>query len=154
MAVNARLEPTTDTVQKLARLSKADAMPELRAGMRTATSPIVAAVKRAARSLPSGRSRRNTPGGSLRNAVANSVTRRMKLSARTVVITIKAIPKGGKSNLSRCLEGEIPWDHPTFGHKPDVAQEPKPFFYKTIESIEPAVIAKVDAVVSEFERRL
>ena len=142
------------SIATLERLKHANLNPVLRKALTKATAPTQRLVRQAARALPSGRSRRNTPGGSLRNAIANSVTRKIKVSAKGIMILITVVPRGGKSNLGRALEGEIPWEHPTFGHDPKVEQKPEPFFYDTINHELPSIAAQIEAAMTEFERTL
>jgi len=141
-------------LRTLRKLQQANAKPALRKALLKATAPSQRLVRQAARALPSGRSRRNTPGGSLRNAIANSVTRKVKLTSRSMMILITVVPRGGKSNLGRVLEGEIPWEHPTFGHGPVVQQKPEPFFYETMEKQQPYIATEISLALSEFERSL
>lgn len=152
---NVRLELTEQSRRVLASMQKADALPDLRKALIEASEPMVPAVKRAARGLPSTRSRKNTPGTSLRNALANAVKRKIKLtSKRTPLVLITNIPQGAKSNLARAVEGEIPWEHPVFGHPPNVTQEPMPFFYRTLNKYAPFVETRVRAVLDQFERKI
>jgi hypothetical protein len=78
----------------------------------------------------------------------------MKFSGRSVMVVIKSVPSGGKSNLATVLEGSKPWVHPTYGHKPEVTQSPAPFFFGTIEKLEPAVNREIESVLEEFGRML
>lgn len=147
-------ELTAESDKTIEKLIKADLMKDLRTEMNTATEPLAPAAKTAARQLPSGRPRRKTPGGSLRNQVANAISRKIKISANSVLIVITGQNKGDKSNLSRVLEGEIPWEHPTFGHDPTVNQKPEPFFYRTLDAMMPEVAAKIEDVLKKLEQRL
>lgn len=156
-ATNAhRAELTAQSRITIAKMRAADAMPDLRREMKTATSPAVPAVKRTVRAIPSSHSRYNAAerGGSLRNAVANTVKQSFRFSARTVSAVIAQVPKGGKSNLGRVLEGEIPWNHPTYGHGPDVTQTPHPFFFRVIEAMLPEINQRIETVLEKFERKL
>jgi hypothetical protein len=139
----------------LAKLTRADAKPALRKALVKATTPTQRIVRQAARALPSKRSRRKTPGGSLRNAIANSVTRKIKISLKGIAVIITVVPRGGKSNLGKVFEGEIsPWRHPTFGHAPEVEQAPEPFFYRTINEQLPVVALEIERALDEFEKSL
>ena len=147
---------TTESRLKLARLKHAEVMPALRKTMRASTNPLVSAVRRAARDTPSTHSRYKSQerGGSLRSAVANTVTKKMKFNQRNVFVLIKQVPKGGKSNLGRVLEGSLPWAHPTYGHKPEVTQDSHPFFYNTIEKQLPRIEREMNTVLKELDRLL
>lgn len=150
-----RMELTAESERVIAKMIRADALPDLRKALVEASEPMVPAVKRAARGLPSTRSRRQTPGGSLRNQLANAVKRKIKLSTRrSPMVLITNVPQGAKSNLARAVEGEIPWEHPTFGHEPTVRQTPMPFFYSTLEKYAPFVEARVRKVLDDFEHQL
>jgi hypothetical protein len=145
---------TAQSVRTVQKLKGAKAYPALRKEMVAAGRPMVQAAKRAARRLPSKRSRRKTPGGSLRNAVASAITQKNKFSSKSVMVLIKEVPKGGKSNLATVLEGTKPWTHPTFGHGPEVDQESHPFFYKTLSEMEPEIGKALSRVLKKFERML
>jgi hypothetical protein len=136
------------------QLIAADAMPILRKQMREATDDLQPAVRNAARALPSQRNISTEKGGSLRAAVAASIKRVINLSARSMLVAITNVPHGGKSNLARVLEGEIKWEHPTFGHDPQVTQTPYPFFWEALAKYAPFVEAKMEAILTEFEREL
>jgi len=146
-------ELTAQSEATIRKLASADAMPILRREMRAATQPLAPAAKRAARNTPS---KRGTKRGvdSLRRAVANSITRKMRLSTKKVMVIIAGVPKGGKSNLGALLEGTKPWDHPTYGHKPDVHQEAHPFFEKAIDQHEADVSRDIARVLDKFESTL
>jgi len=148
----ATIQMTAQSQAIVKRLKGSDVMPDLRREMRAATQPLQPAARQAARRLPS--QRRRTKVDSLRTAIANAITRKLKLSQRQVLVAIVAIPKGGKSNLARALEGEIPWEHPTYGHDPIVTQEAHPFFKKTLDKYEPSVTRAIEGVLTKFERRL
>ena len=151
-----RVELTAQSQVAVSKLKHADAMPALRKKMREATSPLQPAVRSAARSLPSQFSRYKAKerGGSLRTAVANSIVRKMKFSKRRVSVIIAQVPKGGKSNLATVLDGEKEWNHPTYGHKPEVTQEPHPFFFRTIGKLEPSVNRRIESVLDDFGRSI
>jgi hypothetical protein len=145
----------TDQAKRVVeKMIVADAMPILRKNIRDATAPIQSAVRAEARALPSKWQITSVKGGSLRAAVAMSIKRIINLSTRSILVAITNSPSGGKSNLARVLEGTIPWEHPTFGHDPKVTQPPHPFFWRTIDKFAPAIEAKVQAVLTEFEREL
>ena len=152
----ARAELTAESRRTIAKLARSDAMPALRKKMRSATSPLQPAVRRAARQTPSTHSRYKAVerGGSLRSAISNTIQRKFKFSGKSVTVIIKQVPSGGKSNLANVLEGTLPWNHPTYGHKPEVTQDPHPFFFETIQKLEPAVNREVEKVLTEFERTL
>jgi hypothetical protein len=150
-----KMELTAESRAIIQRMKHADALPDLRKALIEASDPMVPAVKRAARGLPSVRSRYKTPNGSLRNALANAVKRKVKLTSKRVpLVLITNVPQGGKSNIARAVEGEIPWEHPTFGHNPTVSQEAMPFFYRTLEKYAPIVEQRVRKVLTEFAQKL
>jgi hypothetical protein len=152
----AKGELTPQSRAKLAQLRRLDGMPPLRKRMTIATSPLVAAIKDAVRHLPSSHSRYKTKerGGSLRNAVATTIQRKVRITQRTLLVIIKQVPKGGKSNLASVLEGTKPWIHPTYGHKPEVTQEPEPFFFDTIERTLPSLDREINRVLRDIDRQL
>ena len=151
---NIRAELTAEAKATIRKLKGANCMPEFRKEMGIATAPMVPAVRRAIRSIPSTRSRYKAEGGSLRNAVANSIQRKMKLTSRTVMVVIKSVPNGGKANLGSVLEGTTPWVHPTFGHAPIVDQKSYPEFFPTLNKMAFGVERNVKRVLDKFEREL
>lgn len=149
-----RVELTEQGKRAVAKMLEVDAMPELRKEMREATEEIQPALRAAVKETPSKQKLGTVKGGSLRAAVALSIKRVIKLGKRDVAVLIVWKPAGGKSNLGRVLEGEIPWKHPTFGHDPEVTQESHPFFFKTVEKFGPELDRKVTEVLSDIERKL
>lgn len=149
-------ELTAQSEATIRKLAHSDAMPILRREMRAATQPLVPAARQAARQTPSKRATKKARGGdvSLRRAVANSITRKMRLSGKVVQIAIIGVPKGGKANLGSVLEGIKPWDHPTYGHLPNVHQQSHPFFKKALEEHEPTVTRDIERVLDKFESTL
>lgn len=152
--ISMRSELTAQSKATIRKLKYSDAMPEFRKEMRSATAPMVSEAKKAIRGIPSSRTRYRTPGGSLRNAVANSIQRKMNLSTRKIMVVIKAVPSGGKSNLGSVLEGTIPWVHPTYGHAPEVHQESHPEFYPTLNKMALGIEKNVYNVLVRFEKSL
>lgn len=153
------IRPTAQTEQTLKRMQRFDCLPDLRRELVVATAPMVQAARMAARKIPSTRgSRRSIKKAgsySLRDAVASAVKRVIKLKPKEVVVGVLAVPHGGKSNLSRVVEGEIsPWKHPTFGHDPEVEQRAHPWFYDTLEAFSVGVTAHVESAIARFERKI
>jgi hypothetical protein len=138
--------------ENLERLGSKDIKPALRKALIAGTSPAVSEVRKAARNLESKSKKRTKE--SLRSQLAAAVQRKIGLSRRGVYVLIKSVPMGGLSNLARAIEGEIPLMHPTFGHKPDVTQSPKPYFYKTLEKIIPGVDIQVKKAFIKFEKEI
>jgi len=138
--------------RQLLKLSRAEIKPELRRALMTSTSGAVPAVRAKARSLPSKKRKRTKL--SLRSQIAMAIKRRIGATYRGVWVAIVSEPHGGLANLARCVEGEIPWVHPTFGHAPDVDQKPMPFFYDTLEKIIPGMEVAVRDALIRFERKV
>ena len=149
-----RVELTEQGRRTVAKMLAIDAMPELRREMREATDEIQPALRAAVKETPSKQKVATEKKGSLRGAVAMSMKRVIKLGKRDVTVLIVNKPHGGKSNLARVLEGEIPWKHPTYGHDPVVDQDSHPFFWKTVERFAPELDRKVTEVLSDIERKL
>jgi hypothetical protein len=152
----AALKPTARTRETIGKMKKFDCKAGLRRELAEDTSGMTAAVKTAARRIDSGRGKKSakaSPGGSLRAAVASTVRRTIKIAGKLVVVAIVAVPRGGKSNLVRAVEGDIPWKHPTYGHKPGVEQPPKPFFFKTLESFAPGISERVEATLNRYTEK-
>jgi len=83
-----------------------------------------------------------------------AIKRQVKVIRRNIFVAIVSKPSGGYANLARCLEGEIPWHHLTFGHLPEVDESPHPFFYATLEKLMPGVEVKVRQALIYFDRKL
>jgi hypothetical protein len=148
------VELTEQGRHAVAKMKAIDAMPELRREMRDATDMIQPALREAVKAIPSKVKVSSEKKGSLRAAVAMSMKRIIKLGVRDVVVLITYKPHGGKSNLGRVLEGEIPWKHPTYGHDPTVDQSSHPYFFQTVEKFGPELDAKVSKVLADIERKL
>jgi hypothetical protein len=130
----------------------ADLLPALKKQMRTATNGAVPKVRLAARHIPSHNKKRSK--GSLRSQLASAVSRRIYYDQRSISVVIASVPKGGLSNLARCVEGDIPWQHPFFGHPPEVQQNAKPYFYAALELLAPGFVKQVEKALDDFERML
>lgn len=154
MVDDVQLSLSEQSKRTLAKLVTAEATKDLRKELTGATAGIVPAVRQAARDLPSSRKRASRKNGSLRSAIAYAITRKIKVSTRKIMVVITSVPRGGKSNLARAVEGDIPWKHPVYGRQPDVTQEPHPFFYRTVQKFGPEVESRVRSVLVEFERKL
>lgn len=151
-----RLEMTAETKRALRKLQQLDIMPDLRRELRAVTQPMVTAVRRAVRAIPSSRTRRQAKdlGGSLRTAVAMAVKQKVKASGRQVVAAVVVNSKGGKANLARVLEGTIPWKHQTYGHEPEVTQESHPYFYGTLEPYGHDAYKRIEYLIDTIEKKL
>lgn len=147
------IELTAESKKIIQKMRNADIFPDVKKEMMKATAPAQTAVRRAARALPSSRKRKDVD--SLRNALAGAVQRRIKIGARTISAIIILVPRGGKSNIARAVEGVIPWEHSVFGNENrKVKQEPMPFFYKTLETLIPGITARIDRALADFEKKL
>lgn len=132
------------------RLKRADMAKDLRREIALATADAVPKVRSEIMSAPS-----QTEGTSkLRRAIAMAVKRRIVLGARRAFVAIEWRPRGGLSNLGRAFEGEIEWRHPTFGHDPESPQEGKAFFWATLAKVSAETAARVQLVISNFERKI
>jgi hypothetical protein len=147
------LKLSDEARRNINKLRTADLLPELRRQMSTATNGAVPVVRKAARSIPSHDTKKRTKL-SLRSQLASAVGRRIYLDGRRVTVAIVSAPRGGLSNLARCVEGEIPWQHPFFGHKPEVTQPPKPYFYPALEALGPEFGRKIEQVLDDFDRKM
>lgn len=147
-----KAELDAQSKRTLAKLSKADPMKPIRKNLMLATQPIVPAEKAAARTLPSKDKRTRD---SLRTALANAVTRKVRVSHASIAVIIGVLSKGGKANLARVVEGEIgPWQHPTYGHDPKVTQASHAWFYPTIQKMVRGVSNQIEKVLSDVEKQL
>jgi hypothetical protein len=143
---------TPESKASLRKLSRAELVPELRKALTASTNGAVPAVRSKVREMPSKKRKRTKK--SLRSQVAMAIKRKIGTSSRNVSVVILSQPHGGLANLARCVEGEIIWKHPTFGHPPTVVQTPYPFFYHTLDAIIPGTSVKVREALIRFERRI
>lgn len=147
------LKPTVETEKTLRKLVEADIRSDLRKRMMGATQPLVPAVKAAARhKVHAPGTRRNK--ASLSSQVANAVTRSITLAGGRILASIDLKAKGNLSNLARAVEGDIPWNHPTFGHDPQVSQPHRPFFYATLTALMPQVSREIEKIFGDLEKKL
>ena len=138
--------------RELARIGKGSVNKELRAALVESTSGAVPAVRAKIRSYPSQKGKRKRD--SLRSQIAMAIKRRIKATSRGSFVAIVSEPSGGLANLACAVEGEIPWQHPTFGHEPTVDQNPMPFFYETLEKIIPGIEFRVRQALIRFETKI
>lgn len=102
--------------------------------LRAAAKPMVPAVRRAIRQIPS--SRGYTADG-LRGRLSKAVKLEVKLTGKQAGVRIRVdgrkMPSHEKA-LQAYMEGlKKPWRHPVYGNKEVwVKQDPSPYFYKTV----------------------
>lgn len=148
-----RMELDRDSREILKRMKSVDMAKDLRKELVQATQGIVPAIRVSARNLPSSRKRVGAKAGSLRSAVAMAITRKIKVSTKRILIVVCQVPHGGKANLGRAVEGEIPWKHPVFGHDPEVTQTSHAFFYPPIHKFEALITIRVAKVFESYKKK-
>jgi hypothetical protein len=87
----------------------------------------------------------------LRDALANAVG--IQVSATGGEVAIRIFPgnlPASQRGLPFLMEGQSPWIHPTFGHRPIVTQPAHPFFDKTIERHIPRIDREMNKVYDDF----
>jgi hypothetical protein len=111
---------------------------ELRGRLRDVGRPLVAEVKSAWQSAPSGRGKVRRRGGSLRGNLARATRLEVRLTGKQAGVRVRTdgrrMPDGMKS-LPGYAEGvrRRPWRHPVYGNRDVwVTQQPFPRFYKTV----------------------
>ncbi|MFJ4551098.1 hypothetical protein ACIP4X_18035 [Streptomyces sp. NPDC088817] len=104
--------------------------------LREAAKPMVPAVRKAIREIPS--KRRYTASG-LRGRMSKAVKLEVRTSGKDAGVRIRVdgrkMPDKEKS-LQSYMEGVKPrWRHPVFGHDVWVQQPAKPYFFKTVDRL-------------------
>jgi len=126
---------------RIARELRAMNNPELKKRfsneLRQAAKPMVPAVKQAIRQIPS---KQGYTADGLRGRMARAVKLEVRTTGRDAGVRIRVdgrkMPSGDKS-LQAYMEGvKKPWRHPVYGNREVwVRQSPKPYFYRTVESM-------------------
>jgi hypothetical protein len=146
--------PSAEAKRALEKMALMEVTPEMKLALSAATAPAATALKMAARGLPSqGKYSR----GGLRSDLAKGVKRLIASARRSVTATFRVTGSGGAplANLGRAVEGEIPWTHPVFGNPgTEVTQQPKPFFYRTLNAIIPGLDRAFKMALEIYERKL
>lgn len=157
MVAGLELRTSKDLKRIAAELRRMD-NPELRKRfgkeLRQAAKPMVPAVRKAIREIPSKRA--YTAAG-LRGRMSKAV----KLEARTtgkdagvrIRVDGRKMPNREKS-LQSYMEGvKRPWRHPVFGNTEVwVRQEPKPYFFRTVEQLGRQTRQDVNKVIDQVAK--
>ena len=162
-AVQIHSDDLVDTARALRRASNGrELRKRLRKDITKEAKPVVAAVRKKVKTLPStGESkRRGRPG--LRNRTARATRLQAQMSGRYAGVTIRVDPRKmppGMHNLPAYLEGRAPfdrWRSPNFGRTADEwkQQPPHPYFYAIAERAEPSVKRAVAAGVESIRRQI
>lgn len=140
-----QVTPTPETRALLADMAATDLAPEVRAVLGGTTAPAVARIRARISTMPS-----STPhtGTSLRAALAKALTYVVRQTPRGIYIRVAIAMHGGKENLARAVEGEIPWKHPTYGREPEQHQDPYPFFNGPVEAATAAIDYKLRIAIN------
>jgi hypothetical protein len=136
----------------LEKLGRVEVMSDIRKALYAGTAEAVPAVRAKIRAMPSTKGRRTKT--SLRSQLAMAVGRKVKTTGKTCYVAIIQHPRGGYANLARAVEGEIPWQHPVYGYKPDVKEAPYPFFYDTLEKLYPQLEIEMDTALADIDRKM
>lgn len=122
---------------QLRRMDNPTIKQEFRRELRAAAKPMVPAVRQAIRDIPSNRPYRSD---GLRGRMSKAVKLEVKTTGRQAGVRIRVdgrkMPNHEKS-LQAYMEGvKRPWRHPVWGNREVwVRQDPKPYFYKTVEPL-------------------
>lgn len=153
MTTYVQMQPTAETLKRIAAMKRLDVMKPLRRELAQVTRQGQAEAKAAILSTPSKQT--YDRANSLRYALARAVRRSARVSAKTVSIRVWVKPTGGKANLGRLVEGSIPWQHPIFGIEgTSVNQESHPWFYETFTKIAARLSTQVRTAVDRALRSL
>lgn len=132
---------------------------QLRKELRRELAPMVADVKQAWRSAPSGRGSVRRRGGSLRGSLARATRGEVRTSGREAGVRVRTdgrrMPNQAKS-LPTLAEGtKRPWRHPVHGDRDVwVQQRPFPRFYRAVRPNEAAARREVERAVETVFRQI
>lgn len=145
------VKPTRTTKAKLRKLSYLDITPGMRKEMLKATAPAVPAVRARIRAIPSQHESTQSPG--LKESLLKAVKRKT-IRRKNIVQVMVHMSGSGLANLSRAVEGSIPWVHPTFEHEPIVEQPAQPFFHEPLNELQALVGARMKMVSIKIQKQV
>jgi hypothetical protein len=145
-------------VRNLKEVGEGQLALELKRGIRKAAKPMVPAVRRNIRNLPSKQGKSSRAGGSLRADLSKAVKLQIRTTRSQAGITIRVdgryMPEGMKS-LPAYMEGrKAPWRHPVYGNPVWATQPSHPYFYKIVPEMAAGVKKEIDAVATRIARKL
>lgn len=140
--------------RELRRMNDRELLKRFRKELRASAAPLVPAVRRSIRAIPS--KRRYTADG-LRGQMARATTLQVKTTGKQASVVIRVdgrkMPPGAKA-VQSYVEGVKPrWRHPVFGHTAVwVQQPPSPYFYRTVATAGPRARAAVNRVLLKVSK--
>ncbi|WP_406168877.1 hypothetical protein [Streptomyces sp. NBC_00996] len=146
---------------ELRRMDDRELKKRLSKELRAAAKPMVPAVRQAIRNIPS---KRAYSAAGLRGALSKAVKLEVKTSGKQAGIRLRVDGRkmpNKMGSLPKLMEGEgvqrgrrvdTRWRHPVFGKDRWVQQPPKPYFFKTVQSLGPRSRQSVNRVLDGISR--
>ncbi|MGW4886904.1 hypothetical protein [Streptomyces murinus] len=124
--------------------------------LRTAARPMVPAVRRAIRQIPSKRGYR---ADGLRGAMSRAVRLEVRMAGRDAGVRIRVdgrkMPDRARA-VQSYMEGlKKPWRHPVYGNREVwIKQDPHPYFFKTVRPLGLASRVQVNKAMDRVARKI
>jgi hypothetical protein len=140
--------------RELRRMDDKEMLKRFRKELRQAAKPLVPAVRKSIRQIPSSRP---YSAAGLRGQLSRATKLEVKTSGRQAAAVIRVdgrkMPPKAKT-LQAFMEGTKPrWRHPVFGNRAVVVQQPPhPYFYKVMAAAGPKARRAVNKVMDEVSK--
>lgn len=122
--------------------------------LREAAKPMVPAVRRSIKAIPSKTGNRK----GLRARMSKAVKLEVKTSGRQAQVSLRVDGRkmpNKEGSLPAYMDGrKSPWRHPVFGQDQWVAQRPHPFFERATASLGAQSQAKVQKAVRDIKKQI
>jgi hypothetical protein len=153
--------------RRLKDAGRGDLRRQLDSRLRSAARPLVNDLRQAVRTTPvtgarggGGRQRArhqasDNPVG-LRESIARAITMQVRATGRFGGVRIR-VDRQQLPPSQRTLPGHLDsgrWRHPTFGHRPWVAQYSRPWWTPTVRRHTPRMQAQIRRVLDDIARRI
>lgn len=140
--------------RELRKMDDKELLRRFRKDLRASAAPLVPAVRRSIRAIPS---KRPYTAAGLRGQMSRATSLQVKTAGRQASVTIRVdgrkMPAGAKA-VQSYMEGVKPrWRHPVYGNRAVyVQQPPSPYFYRTVASAGPRARAAVARVLNQVSK--
>lgn len=139
--------------RELRRMNDKELLKRFRKDLRASAAPLVPAVRRSIRAIPS---KRGYSASGLRGQMSRATNLQVKTVGKQASVIIRVdgrkMPAKAKA-VQSYMEGVKPrWRHPVYGHNWYVQQPPSPYFYRTVASAGPRARAAVGRVLNRVSR--
>lgn len=144
----------TRIVRELRAMDDKQVLKRFRKELRTASRPLVPAVRASIRQIPSKRPYR---ADGLRGQMSRATGVQVKTTGKQASVIIRVdgrkMPPKAKA-IQSYMEGlKKPWRHPVYGNREVwVQQEPHPYFYKVMRAAGPRARLAVNRVMDQTSR--